>query len=302
VKLLFLKNDTSGIKEFEITRRKLLIGALIVLLIGSGFTFLTVNVLTNVMYRTKINYVKQNNKRLVHLLDNLQNRLNTLEASVGNLEEQDQAIRTYADLPEMDQDIRKLGIGGTRYDKTTELDYLVPQGEPKASDMLFDVDQLERKLKLEKLSYEKLYDAIKFNKDFIKSTPSIRPINIGYFTDGFGYRRDPFTGRRRFHYGLDISAPRGTKIHATADGVVRYAKRNGGYGLVVAIDHGHGYETLFGHMSKMLVKPGEKVKRGDVIGQVGNTGRSTGSHVHYEVHVHGQPVNPLNYFFSGYLE
>ena len=302
MKLLFLKDDTSGLKEFELTTRKVLIGALILLIVGGGFTFLAVNVLTDVMYRTKITYVKQNNKRLVSLLDDLQTRLNQLETSVNELEAQDEAIRTYADMPDMDEDIRQLGVGGTRYDKTSELDYLLPPKEAKVSDLLFNIDQLERKIKLERLSYEKLYDAIKFNHDLISATPSIRPINVGYFTDGFGYRRDPFTGKRRFHYGQDISAPRGTKVFAPADGVVRYAKRRGGYGLVIAVEHGHGFETLYAHLSKMLVEPGDKVTRGEIIGEVGNTGRSTASHLHYEVHSHGEPVNPLDYFFSGYLE
>lgn len=302
MKFLFLKDDTSGVREFELTSRRVIIGVLVVLMVGGVFTFLSVNVLTNVMYRSKIGYVKENNKRLVSLLDNLQSRLGHLEASVNSLEDQDKAIRTYADIPNVDEDIRQLGVGGTRYDKTTELDYLLPAAEPKVSDLLFNIDQLERKIKLERLSYEKLYDAIKYNRDLIESTPSIRPINVGYFTDGFGYRRDPFTGQRRFHYGQDISAPRGTKVYAPADGIVRYAKRRGGFGQVIAIEHGYGYETLFGHLSKMLVKSGQRVKRGDIIGMVGNTGRSTASHLHYEVHSHGEAVNPVDFFFSGYLE
>lgn len=300
MKLLFLTDD-SGIKEFTLTKRKIIAGLLVLLVLGVGFSYLAIDVLTKKMYQVKISHMKENNERLIGLLDNLQSTVQTMEQELSQLQSKDEAIRTYADLPEVDSDIRKLGIGGTRYDKTMELDYLIPTKESKVSDLVINVERLSRMLKLERLSYEKLYETFKHNTAKIESTPSIRPITGGYYTDGFGYRRDPFTHERRFHYGLDISSRRGTPVYATANGTVKYAKRRNGYGLVVAVDHGFGYETLYAHMSKMHVKPGEKVKRGDLIGAVGNTGRSTASHLHYEILVDGSPVNPINYFFSGYL-
>ncbi|MCF7804864.1 MAG: M23 family metallopeptidase [Candidatus Marinimicrobia bacterium] len=299
MKLLFLNDE--GIREFTLTRKKIILGIVALLILGAGFSYLTIDVLTKKMYQAKINNLKQNNERLIGLLDNLQSTVQTMEQELTTLQSRDEEIRTYADLPAVDSDVRKLGIGGTRYDKTMELDYLLPTDETKVSDLVIDVERLSRMLKLERLSYEKLYDTFKHNTAKIQSTPSIRPIEGGYFTDGFGYRRDPFTHQRRFHYGLDISARRGTPIHATAGGTVKYAKRRSGYGLVVALDHGYGYETMYAHMSKMHAKPGQKVERGDLIGEVGNTGRSTASHLHYEILVGGNPVNPINYFFSGYL-
>lgn len=301
MKLLFLK-DNSGIKEISFTKRKLITGLAVFLIIGSGLLFLTVDVITNSMYQVKLNHVKENNKRLVNLLNTLQTRIEGLESNLSQLQSQDKAIRTYADLPEIDTDIRKLGIGGNRYDKTMELDYLIPSENTQVSGLLFDIDRVQRMVELERISYEKLYDTFKHNTSRVEATPSIRPVQDGYFTDRFGYRRDPFTRQRRFHYGLDISTRRGTPVYASADGICVYAKRSGGYGLVIKLDHGYGFETAYAHLSKMDIKPGDKIERGQKIGEVGNTGRSTASHLHYEVWVDGEQVNPLNFFFSGYLD
>jgi len=300
VKLLFLKDD-AGIKEFSITKRGVIFAGIISLILLLALSWVTVDVLTQKMYRVKINHIREDNQRLVTLLDTLRTRLNTLEGNLAKLQRQDNALRNYADMPEIDKDIRELGIGGTRYEKTTELDHLLPPDKAKVSDLLIDVDQLARMVNLERLSYEKLYETVKSNRSRIEATPSIRPVKTGYMTDGFGYRRDPFTRKIRFHYGLDISTHRGTPVYVTADGVVKYAKRRGGFGLVVAIEHEYGYETIYAHLSQMDVEAGQKVTRGDKIGEVGNTGRSTASHLHYEVRADGDPVNPIDYFFSGHL-
>jgi murein DD-endopeptidase MepM/ murein hydrolase activator NlpD len=126
------------------------------------------------------------------------------------------------------------------------------------------------------------------------ATPSLLPVS-GLMTDGFGRRRDPFTGRRAFHRGLDISARRGTPVIAPADGVVVFAGRNGGLGKSVRISHGFGYTTAYGHLDSIDVEVGEEIQRGELIGGLGNSGRSTGPHLHYEVHVDGKAVNPLYY-------
>lgn len=131
------------------------------------------------------------------------------------------------------------------------------------------------------------------------STPTIAPV-IGVMTDGFGNRRDPFTGKRAYHSGLDLSARKGTPIVAPADGVVVFAGRNGGMGRMIRVSHGFGFQTAYGHLDKILVEPGQDVRRGEVIGHLGNTGRSTGSHLHYEVMKDGKFVNPLYYILDAY--
>lgn len=129
---------------------------------------------------------------------------------------------------------------------------------------------------------------------FFDSFPNMLPVP-GWVTSAFGYRRSPFNGRPAMHYGLDIASPTGTHILAPADGLITMAEFQGGYGRKVVIDHGFGVETIFGHASQILVKEGKKVKRGDPIARVGSSGHSTGPHLHYEVHVDGMPVDPLDY-------
>jgi murein DD-endopeptidase MepM/ murein hydrolase activator NlpD len=128
----------------------------------------------------------------------------------------------------------------------------------------------------------------------LASTPSMMPVE-GFFSDGFGWRNDPFTGEREFHKGIDIVASTGTEVHATADGVVTSAGRMAGYGKMVHVSHGYGLGTRYGHLSEILVQPGQRVHRGEVIGRVGSTGRSSGPHLHYEVFRGAEQVQPLPY-------
>lgn len=123
--------------------------------------------------------------------------------------------------------------------------------------------------------------------------PSRRPVDQMRLTSSFGNRSDPFTGRRARHNGIDIPGPTGTPIYATADGQVGRAQRLGGYGNYIEIEHGHALQTRYGHLSQILVEPGQRVRRGDLIGLMGSTGRSTGPHLHYEVRIAGAPVNPI---------
>ena len=133
----------------------------------------------------------------------------------------------------------------------------------------------------------------------LASTPTVAPV-VGLITDGFGRRKDPFTGRLAYHRGLDISARRGTPIHAPADGIVVFSGRNGGLGRCLRISHDFGFTTVYGHLDKILVEPGAEVHRGQEIGLLGNSGRSTGPHLHYEVHVNGVSKNPLYYILDAF--
>ncbi|MGH9458299.1 MAG: peptidoglycan DD-metalloendopeptidase family protein [Thermoanaerobaculia bacterium] len=133
----------------------------------------------------------------------------------------------------------------------------------------------------------------------LASTPSIAPVR-GILTDGFGGRRDPFTGERAHHQAVDISSDIGQPVRAPADGIVVKAERAGGYGNVVFVTHGNGYSTRYGHLSKFNVEPGDRIRRGDIVGFVGSTGRSTGPHLHYEVRLNNRPVNPLEFILDAF--
>lgn len=160
-------------------------------------------------------------------------------------------------------------------------------------------DRLQLALTAQSHSYDTIADLIHNKKDMLAAIPAIRPLPDVYeITSGFGYRYHPILKVLRPHTGIDISAANGTPVYATADGIVSRETPGGGYGNVIVINHGYSYQTLYAHLSKKAVKPGEKVVRGQVIGYVGNTGLSLGSHLHYEVIKDGTKVNPIHYFFG----
>lgn len=161
---------------------------------------------------------------------------------------------------------------------------------------------LEQSVYTQIASFDQLRDLAFQNQDRLNHIPSIQPVNessLRQMASGYGRRVDPIYGTVRFHEGMDFSAPVGTAVYATGDGKVKTAGRAlSGYGNMIDIDHGFNYLTRYAHLSEVLVKPGQEVKRGDLIGRIGNTGKSTGPHLHYEVRLKGAPQNPVNYYFQ----
>ncbi|MDD5062226.1 MAG: M23 family metallopeptidase [Candidatus Marinimicrobia bacterium] len=300
-KLLFVLNTRKNVRSFSITRGKMITLITVGIFLFTFIVILGANFLSNIVYQTKLTRLRKNNNRLVTTFYDLNYRIQKMESDINVLVEKDKALRTYSDLPTIDQDIRKLGVGGRLMPKSDELDELLPGSDIKVSELVNNLDRLAREVKFERLSYETIYDAFRNRSDQIQSTPSIRPVYTGFINDGFGYRRDPFTGRREFHYGIDITSPSGTPVFATADGVVGEARYQGGYGNVVKINHGYGYSTIYAHLSKINVRGGDTVRRGQKVGEVGASGRSTGPHLHYEVKQFNINKNPLDFFFSGYI-
>jgi len=164
------------------------------------------------------------------------------------------------------------------------------------------LNNLTSRVNYQQKSYNEIGGFIKNKEQLLASTPAIQPISnksLNRLASGFGYRVDPVYKTVKFHAGLDFAAPLGTPIYATADGIVRVAGNLGnGYGNHVVLNHGYGYETLYGHMYRIGVKNGHRVKRGEVIGYVGSTGKSTGPHCHYEVHKNGRPLDPVYFFYN----
>jgi murein DD-endopeptidase MepM/ murein hydrolase activator NlpD len=184
------------------------------------------------------------------------------------------------------------GVGGP-----VDLDISAPTGaygqvKDELDRMRGELTDLEEQTRVLERFYEE-------NTMMLASTPSIFPVR-GYFSSTYGTRKDPFTGERAMHYGIDISTPTGRPVVATADGIILYAARRGTYGNIVVIDHKFDMMTRYAHLSKFAVKAGERVKRGDVIGYVGSTGRSRAPHLHYEVWVDDRTVHPLDYILEYY--
>ncbi len=159
------------------------------------------------------------------------------------------------------------------------------------------LDQLSVDARLEEVKQQKLLQAMQDQQDLLSSTPSIWPVQ-GWVSSRFGHRNSPFTGRREFHKGLDVSAPTGTPIYAPAEGLVTFTGKDGAYGIAVTIDHGRGITTRYAHLQKYVVEKNQKISRGQLLGYVGNTGRSTGPHLHYEVRLNNMPVDPSKYILN----
>lgn len=161
------------------------------------------------------------------------------------------------------------------------------------------IDLLEHQIYSQSVSFDQLRAIAGEQKGKLASIPAIMPVHTGDYTmaAGYGYRRDPVYGTARFHEGLDLAAPTGTAVVATADATVESAGRKESYGNCIDLDHGFNYSTRYAHLSQILVEPGQRVKRGEIIGKVGSTGKSTGSHLHYEVRFKGEAQNPVNYYF-----
>lgn len=163
-----------------------------------------------------------------------------------------------------------------------------------------EMDMLERKILSQSLSFDQLKTEVEQNREQRRNIPSIMPLKVGAYTvaAGFGQRMEPISGATRFHQGIDLIAGIGTPVYATASGTVTIASRRGGYGNCIEIDHDHDYNTLYAHLSSMNVSKGDKVKRGDIIGRVGTSGRSLSPHLHYEVRYRQEPQNPVNFYFQ----
>ena len=300
-KFIFQAESDRRVRQWHFSLERLLVRIGVLAVIASAAFYFSADWLTGILYNTKLTEMQKNYSDLSSTVVNLHNRVETLNSQMSLIEEKDKAVRTYADLPEIDESVRELGIGGVMVNENAKIDNLLPDFTSTITSLELDIDALTRKVKLELSSYEEIYDKVQENSDRIKSIPTIRPVNGGYMNADFGYRIDPFDRVNRFHYGQDITVKTGTPIYAPADGVVKIARYMGGFGKSLKVDHGFGYTTFYAHLSKFNVERGKRIKRGDIIGYVGNTGRSTGPHLHYEVHYYGKPQNPLDYFFSGYM-
>lgn len=241
--------------------------------------------------------LRKENESLRNRVDHLDSRLNTAIAVMDNLAERDNNF--YRVIMQIDPlTARQRYAGLTRFNPGDIRN--LPDNE-KLAEVTAKLELLERQLYVQSQSFDRLAEAINQNSDRLSHIPSIQPVSeedMTQMASGYGWRVDPIYGTSKHHDGMDFAAPSGTSVYATGDGTVAEAGWNSGYGNTIDINHGYSYTTRFAHLSEILVTPGQKVKRGDLIGRVGNTGKSTGSHLHYEVRLKGVPQNPVNYYFQ----
>ena len=299
-RLIFIKDEGLYAKEVKLKNLVVPFSFLSLLIIFIFTLLLNSKDLKDLVTLKVISQHRNNNIELNNIILEQQNTINSLLKEIDTLYEKDENLRRLIKLPSIDEDIRKLGVGGKiKNDKYNHLEYLIPDN--------IDIDILDRQINfllrsvnLEKISYTDISNEISSQKDYLIHYPAIYPVlkEDRKFSSRFGYRRDPFTKKRKFHEGDDFSTKVGKEVIATADGTVKSSRYYGSFGNFIEIDHGNGYVTAYGHLSKRLVSKGTKVERGDVIGKVGNTGKSTAPHLHYEVRLNEKHVDPNNYYFN----
>ena len=297
----YYDHDTLSYREIKVTNKNRISGVLLFLLASFFFGITSLLILLNSDIINTPSEVAQ--KRSIEnfklQFDILNKKLGQLEKVIANIENRDNNLyRVYFEASPIPEEQRRAGFGGiNRYKDLEGYDN---------SDLIINttkrLDILTKQTVVQSRSLEEIESLAKNKASLIEAIPTIQPIknkDLTRVASGYGYRIDPFTKIRRFHYGMDFTAKRGTPIYATGNGIVKRAdNRSSGYGKHIRIDHGFGYVSLYAHLSKYKVRRGQKVKRGDIIGYVGNSGRSVGPHLHYEIFKDNKKINPLNFYYG----
>jgi len=296
--LLFSKNS-SRVRRLKVSGWWL--GLLAVLVCAFLFVlgFLGLQYLRTREGRIQLTALREENQIQESKLGFLADEISSLEKQVSTIREFDSKLRVIADLEPPPPST--LGVGGPTPEDIREERILQGDEAGLIQQMKADLDRLSNEANVEQGSLRRLEGLLEGKREQLACTPSILPAR-GWLSSGFGYRISPFTGAVQMHEGIDISNAIGSPIVAPADGLVTNVGREYGYGKVLVINHGYGIITRYGHLHRIHVKIGQKIKRGDPIGEIGNTGRSTGPHLHYEVKISKVAVDPRKYILFGYPE
>jgi len=290
---------TLSYEQIELTAKDKLLKLVTYALTGVVFAAIFITLSNHFIDSPKEKQLKRENAQLLLQYELLNSKLTQASDVLSDLEYRDDNIyRVIFEAEPINENIRKAGFGGVNRYKHLE-DY-------SNSDLVISttarLEQLTKQLYIQSKSFDEVIKLAKKKEEMLSAIPSIMPIankDLKRVGSGYGMRMHPILKIPKFHDGMDFTAPTGTEIYATGVGKVKkIAKKKYGYGYHVIIDHGFGYETLYGHMSEIKVREGQQIQRGDVIGLVGNTGGSTAPHLHYEVRKNGQHINPVNYYYQ----
>lgn len=248
-------------------------------------------------YQAEIEHLQEQNQAQAFHIQQFTDKLGDLTGQMERLQNFYTKLKILANLDLQEPQDPSMAAGGPQPD-TREINmYLEESLKRQIQRIHWEMEELQMLAEIQERNAYKVERFFDSQRSLLASTPTIWPVR-GWITSSFGQRVSPFTGRLQMHEGLDIAARPGTPVKASAEGVVIYSGWKSDFGKLVTIDHGYGYRTRYGHMSKIYVKNGQRVKRGDTLGAVGSTGRSTGPHLHYEVKVRGLPVNPKTYLLD----
>jgi len=279
-------------------------GQKVLMVLGYSFVFFIISVIGVIAYSylfdsPEVKGLKRQNSELILTIELFNKQLDKITMALQDMQQRDDNLyRTVFEAEPISHSVREAGFGGAdRYEELQKLPEakLVIQTAKR-------LDKITRQVVIQSKSYDELTKLALSKEKMLASIPAIQPISNKDLTrtaSGWGYRIHPIYKIRKFHYGIDFTAPTGTEVYATGDGIIEKIEQSQrGYGNMIMIDHGFGMKTIYAHLHGFNVKQGQKVKRGDVIGFVGNTGLSTSPHLHYEVMRNGEMVNPINYFFN----
>jgi murein DD-endopeptidase MepM/ murein hydrolase activator NlpD len=303
---LIFNHTGSPIKKLSISGRLITSSLCIGTVVFIGLTILAVDYLSLKRDASRsitiAEELTQQNDLIDHQknqIQNFANQINELKYHLSELNEFEKKMRIIANFDDGDDETDGVfGVGGSMPE---DLDPSIELNEMQSAllqEMHEQVSHLDQVAVSQQERFETLFGHMQEQRNILACTPTIRPVEGGYISSIFGYRISPFTERKEFHKGLDIATQMGTPIAATADGVVSFSGEKGTMGNMIVINHGYGFTTRYGHCKELLKKKGDAVKRGEVIATVGNSGRSTGPHVHYEVQLNKVQVNPNRYILN----
>jgi murein DD-endopeptidase MepM/ murein hydrolase activator NlpD len=305
-KLTLLIFDATGTPVKQATIPRLLLPMSLFLFVGVATAlYLGISDYLRLKNETKsIHHLRADLKTQEELVDHQQDqilafshKIDQLKDQLVNLHDFEQKIRIIANLEPSDSGASMFGVGGSDPEEIDPVNLMEQDYQELVRDMHAEINEIDHASYVQQNSFSSIFSQLEGKRNLLAATPSIRPVK-GWVTSRFGRRQSPFTGRQEFHRGLDIATHAGTPIVAPADGLVTFAGPKGLMGTMITIEHGFGMVTRYGHIQKLIKKKGERVKRGETIALVGNTGRSTGPHLHYEVRLNGVAVNPMNYFLN----
>lgn len=302
LKLIYFSTGDSEVKEYSLGWQKLLMiffGFLITCIL---IVFISLTIFTDYFNDASVASLKKTNSQLKDMLSEMEKKVKKIEGGVEYIKKTDRDLRIFLDMADYTEDERKLGRGGLIKEPYSVYSNSTDEALNNATRINKLLDELDKRMEFATESRDEISRQRTENDERWRHLPSIRPVAGGRVTDTYGWRIHPLTQQRQFHEGLDISASRGTPIRAPADGVVERViskyKPNQSYGREILIDHGNGVKTLYAHLRNIHVQVGDTVKRYQEIGTVGDSGRATGPHLHYEVHKDSESQNPVDYILE----
>jgi murein DD-endopeptidase MepM/ murein hydrolase activator NlpD len=299
MKLYYFSKPKLQYIEIKNFRLKLISSFIVSVLLISSMIFGVYHFIDQIANPAKdLSRLKKENDVLKSSLVEMKELYEILNNNLDSLINFNEDLRVAANLNPVSDEEREVGVGGGYFNNS--IDYLSSNIDDELESVISYVDEVQRRINFEKAQYKEIAEKIEDNQNLYSSLPAIKPCSGSLAAHGFGMRNHPILKIKRMHEGIDIITGTGTSVFAAGDGEVSFTGYNGGYGLCVEIDHGFGYTTLYAHLSEIEVKKGTRLKRGDLIAKTGNTGLSTGPHLHYEISHNGIKQNPANFFFDDY--